>query len=430
MTAQKASILVVDDEIDVASATAEWLGLHGYVTHIAGAAAAALAFIREQAVDIIVSDLRMPGHDGTWLLNNIQDEPAKPGFIMLTGHGDVPAAVEAMQLGAEDFLEKPYDPVHLLNVVRRVEEKNWMRAELQRLQQQLLEQSPLRRFFPADNAQSRETAQQLTRLAQMDAHILLVGEEGTGRAELAKALHEASERRQGPLTNLSGSLLSEREDALMALFGGTRFADPRGAVRDAAGGAFILGEPEKLHPDAAQLLSMAFSEGQITPPGFDTPFPIDARLIMWTLPAHEKAVRDALRISPAPARFELPPIRDRLDDVPALFASLAAKHAPAEMDMPAITPDTIARLLEYDWPGNMRELEQIAIAHISGLDLGIGEDTDDRLDLDLRAKVNRFECQIIRATLASTGGNQSQAARLLKIPRRTLGERMKRLGLS
>ncbi|MEO1703238.1 MAG: response regulator [Pseudomonadota bacterium] len=423
-------VLIVDDELDVARATADWLSLHNYKTQIAGSAVQALAVSREVPIDIVISDLSMPGHDGRWLLKSFQNEEYCPAFIILTGHGDVPAAVETMQLGAEDFLEKPYEPDHLLNVVRRVEEKNRMRTELERLKRQLAAQSPLRRFFPGDGERNIEIVEQLSRLSQLYSPLLLVGERGTSRAELAKAIHHTSEERIGAAISLRGSLLGNEGSATSALFGGNRFADAKGALRATENGTLIIAEPEKIPRNVLQMLATAVREGQVQPPGFDSPFVVNSRLILWTRPEKAKTVQSAfgdhLSVTPIP----LAPLRDRLDDLPALFAFMVAKHAPSESEVPAITPNLINCLLEHDWPGNMRELEQVAIAHVAGLDLAIGDSTREELDLDLRAKVHQFESQLIRATLASTGGNQSQAAKLLKIPRRTLGERMKRLGIS
>ncbi|MEO0544076.1 MAG: response regulator [Pseudomonadota bacterium] len=424
------NILIVDDELDVAEATADWLALHNYRTHVAGAAAKALAVSRENPIDIVISDLRMPGHDGRWLLKSFQQEPTSPAFIILSGHGDVPAAVETMQLGAEDFLEKPYEPEHLLNVVRRVEEKNRMRTELDRLRLQLMAQSPLRRFFPGDSEGNTEKVKQLSRLAQLDTPILLLGERGTARAELAKAIHHASAARSGAVTTLRGALLTDAAKAMSALFGGNRFADAKGALRDTEGGTLVIAEPEKLPKSVTQLLVSAVREGEVQPPGFDTPFAVDSRLILWTLPEKENIIAAQFGQQLSLTRISLAPLRERLDDLPALFAALIAKHAPSQEDAPDITAELINRLLEHDWPGNVRELEQVAIAHVAGLDLALGANKDEALDLDLRAKVHQFESQLIRATLASTGGNQSQAAKLLKIPRRTLGERMKRLGIT
>jgi len=430
MTGGKTSILIVDDEPDVAKATADWLALHNYATHTANAAAEALSLADDYPIDIVISDLRMPGHDGRWLLKSFEGRDVAPGFIMLTGHGDVPAAVETMQLGAEDFLEKPYEPDHLLSVVRRVEEKNRMRTELDRLRKQLVAQSPLRRFFPGDGEQNVAIVQQLSRLAQLDTPLLLVGECGTSRAELAKAIHHASDERTGATVTLRGALLADEVTAMLALFGGNRFADAKGAIRDTENGTLIIADPEKLPRQVLQMLASAIRERQVQPPGFDTPFAVNSRLVLWTRPEKEKAVHSAFGEQLSITRVPLAPLRERLDDLPALFAILIAKHAPSEDDIPTITPTLINSLLEHNWPGNMRELEQVAIAYVAGLDLSIGDRAQEEHDLDLRAKVHQFESQLIRATLASTGGNQSQAAKMLKIPRRTLGERMKRLGIS
>ncbi|MEO1747675.1 MAG: response regulator [Pseudomonadota bacterium] len=426
----KTNILIVDDEADVARATADWLALHNYSTHTAHAAAEALSVAEEHPIDIIISDLRMPGHDGRWLLKSFENRDIAPGFIMLTGHGDVPAAVETMQLGAEDFLEKPYEPDHLLNVVRRVEEKSRMRNELDRLKKQLAAQSPLRRFFPGDGEHNTAIVQQLSTLAQLETPLLLLGERGTSRAELAKAIHHANEERTGAAVTLRGPLLTDEDAAMSALFGGNRFADAKGALRDTEDGTLIIAEPEKMPRNVLQMLASAQRENQIQPPGFDTPLLVNSRLILWTRPEKSKAVHAAFGEQLSITSMQLAPLRERLDDLPALFAFMVAKHAPSENDVPDITPNLVNRLLEHDWPGNMRELEQVAIAHVAGLDLAIGDGSRDELDLDLRAKVHQFESQLIRATLASTAGNQSQAAKLLKIPRRTLGERMKRLGIS
>ncbi|MEO1745995.1 MAG: response regulator, partial [Pseudomonadota bacterium] len=327
---ETARVLVVDDEPEVAKAAADWITLNGFETHTSHAAAHALALMQDMQIDIIVSDLRMPGHDGRWLLEQIRATNDDIGFVMLTGHGDVPAAVEAMLLGAEDFLEKPYNPDHLIAVINRVAEKARLRAELTRLKKTLTASSPLLRLFPAQTPANTNRIEQLTRVAQMETHVLLVGEDGTGRAALAHAMHAISARNSGPKVTAHAGLAESEAVARDLLFGGPRVADPRGAVRETDRGTLLLSQPEALPTSVTKLLATGLKDGAVQPPGFDDPIPINCRVIAWTHANREADIDPTLRAALSPARVDLPPLRERRDDIPALFAMITERHAARE----------------------------------------------------------------------------------------------------
>ncbi|MEM1377875.1 MAG: response regulator [Pseudomonadota bacterium] len=420
-------ILVVDDEVDVANAAADWLSLNGFETQITNTAPAALQALNSTHIDIIVSDLRMPGRDGQWLLEQISGIENPPGFVILTGHGDVPAAVKALKAGANDFLEKPYDPDHLLITVNKICKQLALRNELARLQKQLRDHSPFKQFFPNESTSNAATIEQLSRLAKLHTPLAIMGETGTRKTAIARAIHEAGDRASHRCVSLSALSLGDHETANEQLFGGPRFADSRGAIREAGAGTLIITDADAIHEHTGELLVAAFKSKQVQPPGFDAPFDVQCRLIVCCSHSQGRDLAGSLAATP----IILEPLRKRLDDLPALFAHFVTKHARNADTVPDCPSELIARLLQHDWPNNLEELEQAAVSHVAGLDIRLQDNAwGEATNMDLKSRVREFESQIIRATLTSTGGNQSHTARLLGIPRRTLGERMKRLDIS
>ncbi|MCP5265112.1 MAG: sigma-54-dependent Fis family transcriptional regulator [Burkholderiaceae bacterium] len=451
-------ILIVDDELDVRLATEEWLCANGFDARATADALAAVECIVRGAgasrdagggpacwrPDVVLSDLRMPGRDGLWLLDAAHGADASLPVVLLTGHGDVASAVDAMRRGAHDFLEKPYNADHLVEVLRRAVASRRLEDELALLR--AARAASLAQRLMGASAPMDALRAQVAELARLDVDVLLRGETGTGKEVVARALHDLGPRAGGAFVPINCAAIPadmiESElfgHAAGAFTGATRRRIGRFA--HASGGTLFLDELESMPAPMQAKVLRAIQERRVEPLGTNDSEPIDVRIVAATkvdLGALVAAggFRSDLYYRVNTVELLLPPLRERGDDAVALFAAFVAqsarRHARAS---PPVDAATLATVRSRAWPGNVRELRAAAERHALGLPLdGLmaaadpaapGTDAGD----DLPARLAAFEQRLIAEALRSCGGDTLLAAQRLGIPRRTLTEKMNRLGV-
>jgi len=441
-------VLVVDDDPLTVKLLEKALGLAGYDVTGARSGAEARERLRAQVFDAALVDLRMPGMGGLELLREIRRHDPALDVIMMTAYPEVSTAVEALKEGACDYLQKPLNLDELRHRVARAMERRFLRREVTGLRARLGERVAGQELVAVSPPMVRIQAL-IGRVAGTDSPVLIEGESGTGKERVAVALHRESPRRDGPFIPVNCGAIppdlleSEFFGHVRGAFSGA-VADTLGLFRSADGGTLFLDEVAEL-PLALQVkLLRVLQEKEVRPVGSTTSHPVDARIVAATNRDLDRAVaeerfRRDLFYRLNVVRIRVPPLRERKEDVPALVtAFLRQLNARYGRDVRAVAPDAMAALLAYDFPGNVRELEnalerayalgaagEIGLADLPALGAGPGAPGPPGMARSL-AEVER---ELIRRALEAHGRSREQAARALGISPRTLYRRMKEHGL-
>lgn len=428
-----ARVFIVEDDADHLVALCDLLQMAGHQVRGFAGAEAALAAL-DDPPHLILTDLRMPGMDGLALLRSVRERHGDLPVILLTGHGDIGHAVQAMRAGAEDFMEKPYDAAHLVAVVARALAARATRAEVDRLQQVLAERAEV--TILGESRALRGLRDQIATLAQLDVDVLISGETGTGKELAARAIHAGSARADQPFVAINCAALPEAMADLI-LFGHAEAAFPgattarAGKLEAASGGTLMLDEVEAMLPSVQAKLLRALQDRTVERLGENGLRPVDLRIIATTksdLPS-TAGFRSDLYFRIAGAGLRMPTLREAGEDIPLIFAHYA--HLAARRYGRADPPlgwQLKAQLKRRPWPGNIRELKAAAEAHALGL-LSLSSDETALETGTLAERVAAFEAREIAAVLDRHRDNTLRAAETLGLPRRTLNDKMRRYGL-
>jgi len=430
-----ALIFIVDDDADHLSSLADLVEASGYVVQQFPSAAEALKGMPAEP-DLVISDLRMPKMDGIAFVKELRTQKHAVPVVLLTGHGDVGHAVEAMRAGAEDFLEKPYDSTHLMAVVRRTLDAQTARREVTRLKRMLAER-------PNDVILGKSRAMQQLRkriaaLASVDLDVLITGETGTGKELAARAIHAASSRSEGPFVALDCAVLPEAM-AETILFGhgkGVLAHDAKGRVgklETAHGGTLMLDEVETMPKNIQAKLLRVLQERSFERMGETVTRPLDIRVIATTKTNLRltDTFRPDLFFRLAGTEFTTPTLHEAGEDIPLIFAHYAQLAAQRYgRDDPKLPWALSKKLKRQTWSGNVRELKASAEAFALGLFEMEGSRVPTSGPQALADRVSEFEAREISAVLDVHGGNTLRAAETLGLPRRTLNDKMRRYGIA
>lgn len=431
------TLYIVDDDADHLGALCDLMGAAGYAVRGFASATEALDALEtpDGGPDLILSDLRMPGMDGIAFLKAVKAQALAVPLILLTGHGDVGHAVEAIRAGAEDFLEKPYDSAHLLAVVRRALEAQAARREVSRLQQVLAERADV--SILGKTRAMRELRARIAALASVDLDVVITGETGTGKELAARAIHAGSARGEGPFVALNCAALPEATaETILFGHGAGVFAHDAegraGKLEAAQGGTLMLDEVEMM-PQAIQAkLLRVLQERVVERMGETEARALDVRVIATTKAnlRLETGFRPDLFFRLAGTELATPKLREAGEDIPLIFAhyaQLAARrYGRADPELPWALVQKLKRL---PWPGNVRELKASAEAYALGLFEPSGAESAAAGPASLAERVAEFEAREIAAVLEAHAGNTLRAAETLGLPRRTLNDKMRRYGL-
>ncbi|WP_295473856.1 sigma-54 dependent transcriptional regulator [uncultured Pseudomonas sp.] len=430
------SVTLVDDEAAIRQAIEPWLSLSGFEVSLYSRGEDCLAQLPEHYPGVILSDVRMPGMSGLELLDRLQTLDRDLPVIILTGHGDVPMAVDAMRQGAYDFLEKPFAPQALLDTLRRALEKRQLVLENRRLHEQADNRAQLEATLLGVSPGLQTLRRQVLDLAAMPVNVLIRGETGSGKELVARCLHDFGPRAAKPFVALNCAAIPEQ------LFEAELFGHESGAftgaqgkrvgrLEYAQGGTLFLDEIESMPLAQQAKLLRVLQDRQLQRLGSNQSIEVDVRIIAATKPdlldeARAGRFREDLAYRLNVAELRLPALRERREDIPLLYNHFL-RGAAERLGRPATEPSgaLLGRLLSHDWPGNVRELANAAEREV----LGLSPSTEEAAGQSLAAQQEAFEAQCLRTALSRHKGDIKAVLAELQLPRRTLNEKMQRHGL-
>jgi len=429
-------VIFVDDEAAIREAVQQWLELSDFSVRTCASAQQALALLDRDFPGVLVSDVRMPGTDGLQLLEQVLALDRDLPVIMVTGHGDVPMAVQALSLGAYDFIEKPFSPERLLDSVRRAQDKRRLVCENRQLRQQFALKDHIEAQLLGVSPSMENLRRQILELARTSVNVLIRGDTGSGKEQVARCLHDFSPRAAKPFVAVNCAAIPEHlfESELFGhesgAFTGAQ-AKRVGRIEHADGGTLFLDEVESL-PLAQQVkLLRVLQEKTLDRLGSNHSIKVDLRVISASKPdlldeVRSGRFREDLLYRLNVASVQIPPLRERREDIPLLFEHFVEQTARShEREAAPLLPSELAWLLGHDWPGNVRELINAAQRHALGLSAPVpGVDAQS-----LAGQMEAFEAQCLHNALLRSQGNIAEVMALLQLPRRTLNEKMQRHGL-
>lgn len=435
-------VLLLDDDADLRHAVSQGLELEGHEVSVFEDPLAALSTISRDDYAVIVSDIMMPKMDGFDVLTQVMEiDPVLP-VILITGHGDVPLAVKAMKSGAYDFIEKPFTVQKLATVVERALEKRRLVLENRSLRETLDEATDLSSRLVGRASSIEALRSQILALSEADVDVLVLGETGTGKEVVARALHDFSSRKDAPFVALNCAALpkdiieSELFGHEAGAFTGANKARV-GKLEYANGGTVFLDEIESMPLDVQAKLLRALEDRTIVRLGSNQSIQLDVRFIAATKvdlgeSSESGGFRSDLYYRLNVAALQIPPLRDRKEDIPLLFFHLAREaRGKFRREIPDVSPALETDLVNYDWPGNVRELRNTADRFVLGLWNGFGsqETVQESATGDLATRVQAFEKSVIEREIQSHGGQLKATYESLGLSRKGLYDKMKRLGI-
>lgn len=435
--ARALKVAIVDDEADMRQSISQWLALSGFDTETYDSADEALKHITADYEGIVVSDIKMPGMDGMAFLKRLMTMDSGLPVILITGHGDVPMAVEAMRVGAFDFLEKPFNPDRMTELAKRATSARRLTLDARALRRELADGSVLMKKLVGASPAMERLREDILDFGQADSHVLIDGETGTGKTLVAHALHAVGPRAARKFVTISCAAYSE--DQLAARIFGPTEDGALPLVEDARGGTLCLEDIEELsHALQSRLLTLINEQG----------LPPETRIIaICNEHGQGKKLDDILRTD---LFFRLgamtilcPPLRARGEDILTLFNSAAADYADEYgCDAPQVSAQEAAELLQAPWPGNVRQLVNIAeravlqsrrgTSSIASLLMADNEASGPAMTTEgkpLKDYVDDFERMLIDSTMRRHKGSIAAVMDELCLPRRTLNEKMAKYGL-
>ncbi|MEP3045186.1 MAG: sigma-54 dependent transcriptional regulator [Roseibium sp.] len=433
-----ATVLLIDDEEDLRRSLSQGLELSGQDVYATGSPDDALERISREFYGVLVTDIRMPGTDGFEVMKRaFEIDPALP-VVLITGHGDVPLAVEAMRAGAYDFMEKPFSVSRLASVVERALDKRRLVLENRKLREELADRTGLESRLVGRTPAMELLRKNVSALATTDADVLILGETGSGKEVVSRALHDEGPRKDKPFVALNcGALPAEIIES--ELFGHEKGAftgasgQRIGKLEHAHGGTVFLDEIESMPLELQVKLLRVIETRTIERLGSNKSIELDVRFIT--------ATKEDLEAAGKEGRFRLdlfyrlnvvsvaiPSLRDRLEDIPLLFRHLAVEaRARYRREIPDIMDGYLTDLMTRDWPGNVRELRNVADRFVLGLEQANQPKTDQ--GSTLFEQVASYEKALISAELKRNEGAIKPTYETLGLSRKALYEKMRKYGL-
>ena len=439
-----AKILIVDDEAGMRKGLGSILRRAGYLVSEAPGGTEAADHLGRDVFDLVITDLKMEPLSGLDLLRLVKQMSPEVEVILMTAFGTIETAVEAMKLGAFDFITKPFQKEEILLRVRNALEKRRLKEEVRHLRVEVTSAFGFEKIV-GQSAGIRQVLNLLPRAAQTDSTVLITGESGTGKELIARAIHAASRRAQGPFVSVSCAAFPEQllENELFGHVKGAftgALAARRGLLEEAQGGTFFLDEiGEAPLPIQSKMLRM-LEDRSIRRLGDNRSIVVDVRIVAATnrdlpLAVKEKVFREDLFYRLNVIQIHLPPLRERKEDIPLLVRHLLAMHCQQlGRDLHGFSPAALRILAAHDYPGNIRELSNVveqAVALAAGPVIE-PHDLPEKLQryeteeaLSPSARLAAAEREVILERLQARGGNLGMVAQDLGISRTTLWRRMK-----
>jgi len=451
----KTRILIVDDEVDALDLMEELFMKHGYETYTARNGLEALKVINEHEPDILISDMVMPEMDGIKLLEVVRKKYPDIAVIMITAHGTIETAVEAMKKGAKDYILKPLRLDEILSKVDTISQLKSLQKENEYLREKLYQKYNFNNII-GKNRKMLELFELIKDIAKTNSTVLITGESGTGKELIANAIHFNSDRIKKPFVKVNCAVLAENL-LESELFGHVKGAFT-GAIRDklgrfelANGGTIFLDEIGDISPNMQLKLLRVLQEGEFERVGGTETIKVDVRIIAATNRNLEEMMRKGefrqdlyYRLNVIP--LEVPPLRERKDDIPLLVTHFIEKFSKQfNKEIEAIDEDAMRSLQNYSWPGNIRELENLieraVVLNKTGrltikdfpeyvVHQEISSDIELDEDSSLTDMVDNFEKQLILKALRENNFNKLRTAEKLGIHRSTFMSKLKKYGIN
>jgi DNA-binding NtrC family response regulator len=448
---EKHHILIIDDEEAILDSCRQVLEKEGYSTKGAKDGIQGLGLFRQEFFHLVLLDLKLPGKDGLQVLQEIKEEnPATPVIIM-TGYASVESAVEAIKLGAYDYMSKPFSPKELRINVKKALENRKLLIENLYLRRELEAKTEADMIVGQSSAMAK-VLDLVRSVSPSESTVLITGESGTGKEMLAREIHKHSSRCTGPFVVVDCGALVETlfESELFGHVKGSftgAHETKHGRFEIASGGTIFLDEISNISLNIQAKLLRAIQEREVTRVGSSKPIKVDVRIVAATNRDLSEMVREGnfredlfYRLSVVP--INIPPLRERKEDIPALVDHFLKKYNKiAKKNIAGTSPQVDKALKSYDWPGNIRELENT-------MERAVVLSKGDRIDLDslmyfgisvspsfMRASggdyksLEEVEKEYIQTVLQSQGGNKSRTAEILGVDRKTLQAKVKKYNL-
>jgi len=452
-------ILIVDDEVSMRRMLEILFSQEGYQVQTAASAETALEALNQRPIDLVISDIRMPGLSGLDLLRRLKADDSEAEVVLMTAYASTESAIEAIKLGAFDYVTKPFQVDELVNIVRHALEKKALKEENVLLKVELSQQEKFGEIV-GRNPKMRQVYALIERIASATSSVLIQGESGTGKELVARAIHARSGRAGRPFVAINcGGLpetLLESE-----LFGHTKgaftgaVATKKGLFDTASGGTLFLDEIGETSPAMQVKLLRALQERRIRPLGSEEEHAVDARVLAATNQdlqqmIHEKRFREDLYYRVNVISIQMPPLRERREDIPLLVRYFVDKYARLwKKGAPAVTQEALRALEKYPWPGNVRELENVierAMALAEGVRIESRDLPDEVRGFHVLKGLNAVEipesgfalddvmegikAAYVQRAMELDGGVMAKAARRLGISFRSMRYFVKKYGLA
>ena len=445
-----AKILVVDDQRNMRTTLALMLRGAGHEVDEAEDGDVACTKVVEESYDLVLTDLKMGATDGMAVLRHAKENSPLTEVIVMTAYGTIESAVEAMRVGAHDYIQKPFAEEALLVKVEKALEKRQLAGEVSLMAAEFRDRYHFENIIGRSQA-IRDVLGRIVRIAPTPATVLITGESGTGKELVARAIHANSLRSERPFVSVNCAAITE---TLLEseLFGHVRGAftgavsSRKGLFEEANGGTFFFDEIAETPPSFQAKLLRAIQEGEVRRLGDNKAFHVDVRIIAATnkdlkQSIEDKEFREDLYYRLNVARFVLPPLRERLEDVPLLVEHFVKKYSAKMRRQVSLGEGVLDYLSRYAYPGNIRELENLieqgvalAVEGVIRLDDIVSPEVQGSLRAEakrsprsLQDVVDRAEREAITAVLREVEGNKERAAEMLGLSSTTLWRKMKRL---
>jgi two-component system, NtrC family, response regulator AtoC len=446
-------VLLVDDDPLLLEVMTSLLAGKGYRVDTAGNGREALEKVKGHAYDHIITDLSMPVMDGLSFLKELKERSLEASVIVVSAHTDMEHVVKAMQLGARDYIAKPFKSEdEILLTLKKVEERNRLQRENTRLRQEVEHKYTFSNIV-AKSSKMNSIFETISKIADYKTTVLITGESGTGKELIAKAIHYNSSRKDMPLVGINCGGIPETllESELFGYVKGAftdAYRGKKGLFEEATDGTLFLDEIGEMPMSLQVKLLRAVQEEEIRPLGETRAIKLDVRIIAATSKNLREEVkneqfREDLFYRINVLTIEMPPLRERKEDIPLLINHFLEKfNRRLGLTIDKVNSECMERLLEYSWPGNVRELENAierAMVLSNGKELTteflprelnrtVGHDTEDNFYLhgySVKRNTKQMERQLISLALTQTGGNKTKAASLLELSLPALLYKMK-----
>ena len=448
----KKRVLVIDDEENLRHFLKTILEDEGYNVETAEDGTVALQKMEKNIQDIILCDIRMPNMDGMAFLQAIQNNKSEGTVIMMSAYGTLETAVEAMKLGAYDYVSKPFNADEIILTLKKAEERERLREENLRLKEEVRRENCLENIV-AKSPTMLEIFDLIKKVANSKSSVLITGESGTGKELVARAIHHSSQRSENSIISINCAAIPDNllESELFGHVKGA-FTDAdrskKGLFEIADGGTMFLDEIGELPPNLQVKLLRVLQDGEIRKVGDTASAIVDVRIVAATSKdlyqeVEEGRFREDLYYRLNVVHIAIPPLRERTEDIPLLVDHLISEHNKQQgLEIKGVSKVAMERLLVYRWPGNVRELENIierAIILTEDDTIGVEDlprhlrEPDIALNeiqgLSIKKHARAMEERLIKQALKATGGNRVHTARLLEISRVALLQKVKEYDL-